>query len=76
MELLTLVEKGPSGICGGRGWGHLLTSLLLQGPSGELHLLMQRKVLGLLLLQPSLVREALLPPYLTVTQGTLPIAHS
>lgn len=70
------VEKGPSGICRGREWGHLLTSLLLQGPSGELHLLMQRKVLGLLLLQPSLAREALLPPYLTVTQGTLPIAHS
>lgn len=62
-----LMEKGPSGILGGCGWGDLLTSLMLQTPSRELHLLMQREVLGLLPPQPSAVREALLPPYLTAT---------
>lgn len=61
-EPLTFLEKRLSGISGGCGWGELVTSPLLQAPSGELHLLMQRKALGLLLLQPSVLREVIIKP--------------
>lgn len=58
-------------------WGLWIerTSLPLQAPSGELNLLMQRKALGLLLLQPSVVRETLLSPYPSATQGALRSTH-
>lgn len=65
-EVLTFVEKRPSGIFEGCGWGDLLTSLIMHAPCGELHLLMQRKVL-----RPPVVREILLPPHLISTQDAL-----
>lgn len=65
-EVLVFVERSPSGISEGCGWGHLPTSLILHAPCGDLYFLMERRVL-----RPPVVGKVLLPPHLISTQGAL-----